>query len=119
MSGTTQDARRVSRIQTSLSCTFGTSEDTPRSGTVTSLSVRGCFVKTTAWANDGMEMYVKLWLLAERRWLVLRSTVLYHLENIGFGLGFTDVTADDAQALSALIRENGGQSARSGPDGDG
>ena len=105
MSGTTQDARRISRIQTSLSCTFGTSEDTPRSGTVTSLSAQGCFVKTTAWVNDGTEMFIKLWLLSERRWLVLRATVLYHLENIGFGVGFKEMTPDDIQALDTLIRE--------------
>lgn len=107
MSDTTHDARRVSRVQTSISCTFGTSEDTPRSGIVTSLGSQGCFVKTTAWASEGGEMYVKLWLLAERRWLVLRSTVLYRLENIGFGVGFKEMTPGEARSLAALIAETG------------
>lgn len=117
MTGTTEDARRNTRIQTSISCTFGTSEDTPRSGTVTSLSHHGCFVKTTAWANEGQEMFVKLWLPPLRRWLVLRSTVLYRLENIGFGVRFKEVGDEDAQALAALIGETSGQPARH--DGDG
>lgn len=111
MSGTTQDARHVSRIQTSLSCTFGASEDTPRSGTVTSLSSQGCFVKTTAWVNEGQEMFVKLWQQPERRWLVLRSTVLYRMENIGFGLRFKELAPEDRQALATLIQESGGRDA--------
>jgi hypothetical protein len=105
MSETKPDARKQTRVQVALSCTFGLSDDTPRSGTVTSLSLRGCFVKTRAWAERGMEMHVKIWL-PEQRWLLLRGAVLYHMEKIGFGLSFRDLTPGESNTLDALI--NGG-----------
>lgn len=102
MSETKPDARKLTRAQVALSCTFGPSDDTPRSGTVTSLSLKGCFVKTRAWAERGMEMHVKLWL-PEQRWLLLRGAVLYHMEKIGFGILFRDLAPDDAATIDALI----------------
>ena len=106
MSEPTSDARRHTRAQVALSCTFGTNDDTPRSGTVTSLSLKGCFIKTRAWAERGMEMHIKLWL-PEQRWLRLRAAVLYHMEKIGFGLTFRDLAPDDAATINGLIQGGG------------
>lgn len=85
-----------------LPCAFGMSDDTPRKGTVTSLSVKRCFVKTKAWAKDGMELHVKLWL-PEERWLPLRAKVLYCMEKVGFELLFDATTPEETAALRALI----------------
>ena len=94
---------RGGREKVSIPCTFGMSDDTPRKGTVTSLSDRRCFVKTRAWAKDGMEMHLKLWL-PEQRWLHLRATVLYCLEKIGFELLFNGTTSEEVEALRNLIQ---------------
>lgn len=90
------------REKVSLPCAFGMSDDTPRKGTVTSLSVKRCFVKTKAWARDGMELHVKLWL-PEERWLPLRAKVLYCMEKVGFELLFDTPTPAEAAALRALV----------------
>ena len=88
------------REKVSLPCSFGMSDDAPRKGTVTSLSVKRCFVKTKAWAKDGMELHVKLWL-PEERWLPLRATVLYCMEKVGFELLFDNPTPGETEALRA------------------
>lgn len=101
----TTNSRKNRRVKTAISCIFGTTPDTPRSGTVTSLSVSGCFVKTKTWASNSAEMHIRLWLPAER-WLPLHGTVLYHLDHIGFGLLFTDVSPDDESILNMLVERS-------------
>jgi hypothetical protein len=102
MSTTTQNIRENTRVKTSLACTFGPSPATPRNGTVTSLSISGCFVKTKVWITKGQKMYLRLWL-PEERWLRLQGEILYHLEEIGFGILFTDVGAEEENILRELI----------------
>jgi PilZ domain len=104
MTVSTTDNRHNLRAIVSISCAFGPTEDTPRSANLTSLSTRGCFVKTRAWAETGMEMYVKIWLPTQD-WLTLRATVLYHMEKIGFGLRFDAVTPEEERVLISLIED--------------
>ena len=99
---TTENTRATPRVKTSLACTFGTSPATPRNGTVTSLSGSGCFIKTKVWITKGQKIYLRLWL-PEERWLRLSGEVLYHLESIGFGLLFTDVSPEDEIVLRELV----------------
>ena len=93
------------RAKVSVSCAFGPTEDTPRSANITSLSVRGCFVKTRAWAERGSEMFIRIWQKPERNWLTLRATVLYHMDKIGFGLKFEDLTPEQEEAIRAVMEE--------------
>jgi hypothetical protein len=107
------------RAKVSVSCAFGPTEDTPRSANVTSLSIRGCFVKTRAWAERGSEMFIRIWQKPERNWLTLRATVLYHMDKIGFGLRFDDVTPDQEAAIRAVMDEAlGGDSQPAEEGGD-
>lgn len=93
------------RAKVSVSCAFGPTDDTPRSARITSLSVRGCFVKTRAWAERGSEMFIRIWREPERDWLTLRATVLYHMEKIGFGLRFDDITPSEEEAIRAVMED--------------
>lgn len=90
------------RVKVTWDCTFGPDEDTPRSGKVTSLSMRGCFVKTKAWVTRGQSIHVKVWQ-ADWKWLPLRGTVHYHLEGVGFGMLFTDLDEEAADAVRRLV----------------
>ncbi|HYJ47785.1 MAG TPA: PilZ domain-containing protein [Pyrinomonadaceae bacterium] len=112
------DTRKTTRVKTSMSCIFGVTQDTPRSGTVTSISVTGCFVKTKGWATKGQKMYFRLWL-PEGRWLPLHGTVIYHLETIGFGLLFEETGLEDENTLRSLIlQEAAGTKTPAAPEGD-
>jgi hypothetical protein len=109
------------RAKVSVSCAFGPTEDTPRSANVTSLSVRGCFVKTRAWSERGSEMFIRIWREQERDWLTLRATVLYHMDKIGFGLRFDDMTPEQEAAIRAVMEEalgGGGDSQPAEEGGD-
>jgi hypothetical protein len=107
--------RSNSRVKTNIDCIFGATPDATRSGKVTSLSAVGCFVKTTIWATDVPKMYIRLWLNSQR-WLRLQGIVLYHLEQIGFGLRFADLTPQDESVIKELIQQNASPS--SVKDGD-
>ena len=100
----TDDKRTNQRVKTFLSCTFGPNPDTPRSGSVTSISVSGCFVKTKGWATKGQKMYLRLWL-PEGQWLPLQGTVLYHMERVGFGLTFEEISADEETKIREVVSQ--------------
>jgi hypothetical protein len=85
---------------------------------VTSLSIAGCFVKTKVWATNTPSMHIRLWLESKRDWLRLQGKVLYHLDHIGFGLLFKDLSPDDEIILQTLIEQSSGQApAPAGEDG--
>lgn len=97
-----ETTRDIKRVKTDLSCNWGLTDACPRNGKITSLSLKGCFVKTTAITTDGQIVYVNCWL-PERRWVLLCGTVIYHIEKIGFGLNFTGLDQEQKETLAALI----------------
>lgn len=99
------NSRNNSRVKTNIDCIFGVTPEAPRSGKVTSLSLAGCFVKTTIWVTDVPKMYIRLWL-GSQRWLRLQGVVLYHLEKVGFGMRFADLTPQDESALKELMEQS-------------
>jgi hypothetical protein len=99
------DSRNNSRVKTNIDCIFGGTPEAKRNGKVTSLSVAGCFVKTTMWTTDFPKMYIRLWH-SSQRWLRLQGIVLYHLEQIGFGLRFVDLTPQDESAIREMIEQS-------------
>ncbi len=96
------DARKKTRFLTELSCAFGPTPDTPRSGTITSLGPRECFVKTKAIVIENQTLHVRVWT-PENRWLRLSGRVKYHMERVGFGLVFQGLTEEQLSELSDLV----------------
>jgi hypothetical protein len=82
------DKRRRRRVLTSLTCNWGWDEAVPKHGKVTSLSLRGCFLQTTVYAERDKRLLIHLWL-PSREWLKLRGAVIYAMEGIGFGVDFS------------------------------
>ncbi|HZH89534.1 MAG TPA: PilZ domain-containing protein [Pyrinomonadaceae bacterium] len=97
-----ENRRDGERVKTALPCSWGLSEDTPRNGNITSLSHTGCFIQTTARAAENQFVYVRCWLPSER-WFALYGRVSYHLSKVGFGVVFTDLTAEQREMLALLI----------------
>jgi hypothetical protein len=98
------DARKKTRFLSELSCAFGPTPDTPRSGTVTSIGLRECFVKTKAIVIEGQGIHVRVWT-SENRWLRLTGRVKYHMERVGFGVVFQGLSEDQLAELSCLVEE--------------
>ena len=98
------DARKKTRFLSELSCAFGPTPDTPRSGTITSIGLKECFVKTKAIVIEGQNLHVRVWT-PENRWLRLGGRVKYHMERVGFGVVFQDLTEDQLADLARLVEQ--------------
>ena len=98
------DARKKTRVLSELSCAFGPTPDTPRSGTITSIGLRECFVKTKAIVIEGQDLFVRVWM-PDNRWLRLSGRVKYHMERVGFGVVFQGLSEDQLAELSCLVEE--------------
>ena len=98
------DARKKTRFLSELSCAFGPTPDTPRSGTITSIGLKECFVKTKAIVIEGQTIHVRVWA-PENRWLRLSGRVKYHMERVGFGVVFHDLSEDQLSGLSRLVEQ--------------
>lgn len=101
----TIDNRQTPRILTSVPCFFGMSEDTKSSGTITSLSEKGCFVKTKAVATTGQTIFISLSLSGEQL-LPVKGVVIYHLDDIGFGALFTEIKPADQIAVGEFLKHS-------------
>jgi hypothetical protein len=98
------DARKKTRFLSELSCAFGPTPDAPRSGTITSIGLRECFVKTKAIVIEGQILHVRVWT-PENCWLRLSGRVKYHMERVGFGVVFHDLSEDQLSDLSRLVEQ--------------
>lgn len=98
------DAKKKTRFLSELSCAFGPTPDTPRSGTITSIGLRECFVKTKAIVIEGQSLHVRVWT-PENRWLLLKGRVKYHMERVGFGVVFQELTEEQLAELSLLVEQ--------------
>ncbi len=93
---------RRTRYLADLSCAFGPTPDAPRSGTITSIGLRECFVKTKATVMEGQDIYVRVWM-PENRWLRLSGRVKYHMAGVGFGVVFNEPPEAELAALAGLV----------------
>ena len=98
------DARKKTRFLSELSCAFGPTPDTPRSGTITSIGLKECFVKTKAIVIEGQSLHVRVWT-PENRWVRLSGRVKYHMERVGFGVVFHELSEDQLTGLSRLVEQ--------------
>ena len=98
------DARKKTRFLSELSCAFGPTPDTPRSGTITSIGLKECFVKTKAIVIEGQSLHIRVWT-PENCWLRLSGRVKYHMERVGFGVVFHDLSDEQLADLSHLVEQ--------------
>ena len=98
------DARKKTRFLSELSCAFGPTPDAPRSGTITSIGLKECFVKTKAIVIEGQSLHVRVWT-PENCWLRLTGRVKYHMERVGFGVVFHELSDQQLLDLSGLVEQ--------------
>jgi len=98
------NGKQQTRFLADLSCAFGPTPDAPRSGTITSIGPRECFVKTKAIVMEGQVLYVRVWV-PENRWLRLSGKVKYHMDRVGFGVIFHDLTEEQSADLARLVED--------------
>ena len=94
--------KEQTRFLSELSCAFGPTPDAPRSGTITSIGLRECFVKTKAIVIEGQDLFVRVWM-PDNRWLRMSGRVKYHMTGVGFGVIFHELPDDLSRDLASLI----------------
>ncbi len=70
------------------------------------LSPGGCFIDTIAQAAVGEAVDIRLRLPAGG-WIALRGEVTYQFPGVGFGVRFTQASAEDRRRLEWLVRAEG------------
>ena len=96
------EKREVERVKTSLPINWGDTKMCILSGEVTSLSVKGCFVKTEFEAFAPQLIFIN-YQLKNSKWILLEGEIIYHLEKIGFGVRFKDLTYEHNLILRRLV----------------
>lgn len=98
------DVRGKTRFIAELSCAFGPTPDAPRSGTITSIGLKSCFVKTKAIVMEGQDLFVRVWM-PENGWLRLKGKVKYHMNKVGFGVDFHELSEEQTAGLAGLLED--------------
>src|SRR4051812_46830840 len=98
------NGKQKTRFLADLSCAFGPTPDTPRSGTITSIGLRECFVKTKAIVMEGQDLFVRVWM-PDNRWLRLSGKVKYHMDRVGFGVIFHDLSDEQSADIARLVEQ--------------
>ena len=101
MSAMTEERRAHERVKTDLPARWE-GVLTSRDGTVTDLSMAGCFVVTSADVQPKELIRLELTMETGRR-LCLWGEVVYQMEEIGFALRFTGTEETELRMLEALI----------------
>jgi hypothetical protein len=101
--------RQVVRVPTSLPVEWGPTNKYQYNGKVVSLSSGGCLLQTSAIQPlYGKPIFIRM-PLPDQEWWEVQGTILYYVRDVGFGVEFTDLSADDKSTLRLLMqhyREN-------------
>lgn len=95
------ERRRAERVTVNLDIQWE-SDKGWRKGTISDVSVNGCFVLCDGDVNDGE--LIKIEIALTRKSISLWGAVANHSEDIGFGMRFTNNGAKETAFLERLIR---------------
>lgn len=66
------------------------------------IGLGGCYIESLGQVSDGEEIRIEI-QLPTGRWLSLRGMIVYHLQNLGFGLRFIDLSETQVEVIRNLI----------------
>jgi hypothetical protein len=96
--------RKIVRVTASLPVEWGLTAKYEHGGKITSLSHRGCLLKTdTIQPLSEKTIHIRV-PLPDYEWWEVRGRALYYLRDVGFGVEFTDLTDEDAATLRRLMQ---------------
>jgi hypothetical protein len=103
----TMERRAAPRVQVNLEVSWQ-AEDKSRQGTISDISVSGCFVLCSGDVADGNAVSVEFHL-ARAKAIALRGEVVNHHDEIGFAMRFTEVGKKESAFLKKLVERAGKQ----------
>lgn len=95
------ERRRAPRVRVNLEVSWQAGEEA-RKGTISDISVSGCFVLCSGDVADGNPVEVEF-RLAKARAIALRGEVVNHHLEIGFAMRFTEIGNKESAFLQKLV----------------
>jgi hypothetical protein len=96
------EKRRHPRVRASIPIYWGLTPECSRHDRITSFSIGGCFIQTREAALPLTRVYISFFLSNERERIIV-GEVRYHMEKVGLGVEFANLTADDRKNFQALV----------------
>jgi hypothetical protein len=100
------ERRRYPRVRVSLKVECGDTPACTGEGEVTSLSVGGCFVRTSLTLAKGKTIFIRLLLAPESESVIeglLLGHVRYHLPKVGLGVEFKQLRAGYRKHIEDIV----------------
>jgi hypothetical protein len=94
------EKRRYERVLVDIYVHWGWTPECIYTDKIISISVGGCFLRTSQSGARGQSLFIRLWLAEET---TLACEVRYHLEKMGMGLEFTHVSDEQTRMLDNLL----------------
>lgn len=94
--------RRYPRVKASIPTDWGLTPECLKHDRITSFSIGGCFLQT-AEAVDAWSLIFLRFYLSKAGEQIIKGEVKYHLEKVGLGVGFIELTEADRRNFQILV----------------
>jgi hypothetical protein len=94
------EKRRHERAPVDIHVYWGWTEACAFGDRMLSISIGGCFLRTSQATELGRQVFIRFWLSGEK---MLRGEVRYQIERWGFGVEFKGVTEEDTGQLGEIV----------------
>lgn len=96
------EKRRHPRVRATIPIDWGLTPQCLKHDRITSFSIGGCFIQTREAARPLTIVYIRFFLSPEGE-RIIRGEVRYHLDEVGLGVEFINLTESDKQNFQALV----------------
>jgi hypothetical protein len=96
------EKRRHPRVRASIPINWGLTPECNRHDRITSFSIGGCFIQTGEAARPLTRIYIRFFL-SNTAARIISGEVRYHLDNVGLGIEFVNLTAGEKESFQALV----------------
>jgi hypothetical protein len=96
------EKRRHPRVRASISINWGLTPQCEKHDRITSFSIGGCFIQTTEAAPPLTLVYIRFFL-SNKGARIISGEVRYHLDKVGLGVEFVDLTPGEKESFQSLV----------------
>ena len=100
-----KEKREVERVRASLPVNWGDTKICLLSGKITSLSIKGCFLQTEFEHLAQKTIFISN-QLKNKKWILMQGEVVYHLDKIGLGVQFKELSYENKLILANLVESS-------------
>lgn len=100
--------REVERVNAFIPVSWGVAGEGFHRGVITSLSIKGCLVKSDIVAALAGKTII-IQFVVDSQFIKLHGEVIYYLRNVGFGVQFTEEAGPHQVLLADMVEQQKNQ----------